>query len=103
MWGTCSSCSCLCQSHKYLDHDLEGLEPRTDKVGWQVLTTPAGCRGAWCLYKLLIIKIAVAPLLPSKSHLEPYREGDSGKLGFIAAELTSYKVTTHSIYFQKCF
>lgn len=24
MWGTCGSCSCLCQSHKYLDHDLEG-------------------------------------------------------------------------------
>ena len=45
MWVTCSSCSCLCQLHKYLDHDLEGLEPHTNKVGWQVLTTPAGCPG----------------------------------------------------------
>ena len=101
--GDLQGSSCLCQSHKYPDHDLGGLETHTNKVGWQVLTTPAGCCGTWCLYRLLIIKIAVAPLLPFKSHLEPYREGDSRKLGFIAAELTSYKATTHSIYFQKCF
>lgn len=48
-------------------------------------------------------KMAVASLLPPKSHLEPYREGNSGKLGFIVVELTSSKVTRHTPCFQKCF